>query len=371
MFRSGTKPILTLETDGGEERLFALSEPSADVLALTGGALLGVAPPVEVTVERQGKRYRVEDDRDAEELLENERVRLKPRLDAGKTDIPFLKDYPLTRADLPCSPGLEDRLLMDEDALDGAAILESLRKEGYFFIRLSNESFSIVRQAFDSSADFFEKEERKACQPTTSCCQVTGHQKLAHNIGWRAVDGLKKEFFVYRQGDAVVDPKLVPKAMCAPLCDALLVIGKVLERAMRKMLLSLGKSEEEIGELLAGCLDPVSELRDVPFCSFIEIFKYDCTSRAKREGKEDCFNLSCPSHRDTGLFTAIPRSRGTCAGGLEVFNWKSGDWHSTEDVMGEKVRIFFFFVFLFARSEVSILRSWWCLQERCFRGSLV
>ena len=164
--------------------------------------------------------------------------------------------------------------------------------------------------------------------------------KLAPHLGYRGTE-LRKELLVYRKS---LVKKLPPELVCME--TELERLGTLVLEIMKEILKTLGKDIGTLDQALDYVAPSKSEL---PFNSFIEVFRYDMTPGrfvswgslcgTKRnqvepvelgtgnQVEQDKYRIACGEHRDTGLLTVIPFSTFP---GLEVFNWSTGKWHMEE-----------------------------------------
>lgn len=353
MFRGGAKPVLRCRTDTSPAftRIGSLEKPSLDYLLVLGRTLFPDLGRSSCFVVRSDDgTYGLCDDRDCEELQNDDIV----VFGSPPSVLPALKDFPLSRCMLPCNiqaaPGTL-RLNENEVLSCGPLMLRAVQSDGYFFVRLEEQTMEFVRGVVTEAAAFFGGEEKKRVGRyggERGGCQMEGHAlQLAHNLGYKNVEGLKKEFYVYRRAEEVktqnkVDWEVDPLRL--KMKDALLGIGRVLRAAAKAMLIAHGTREDDADLKLEGCLDSLKEEKEIGFSSFIEVFQYDCSAGDDLDEnilrQEQKYRLSCGEHRDTGILTGIPKSVGDAVG-LEMFNWRFGHWFREEQWMESSEMVVF------------------------------
>ena len=337
MYRSGSCPTIKLRF-GNEMRAVQLtSPPSLSMLQLTAKGLFVVPSEEEhvLLVCRGELTLVLSDSRDLEELQNGELVELRAADSADTAALPVLRDYPLSREDMPCQISTASEMMRFDFrniAGNGPAMLEALKTKGYFVIDCIPQRD--IQHAFDVGSDFFSLpiSDKNVFARANSCS--ASHMKLAQNLGYKQT-ALRKELYVYRQAEQVVTDLPFPTELSKALRVALLDMGGMLRECLKAILPSRNVS---------GMLDPLTSAAHVGFSSFIEIFKYDCSSGRnvpQFQSLDRKYRISCSEHRDTGVLTAIPRSQGSVNVGLEVFDWSSGGWRSVEEDLPEDSAIVF------------------------------
>ena len=344
MFRSG-EPARLIVNYEGQRNIALLQNPTMHSLRSTVAAVIPTLTEFDglcFYVKRDGIEFALEDERDLEELggilkLAHERENVYV-IKKSIVQRPGLRQFPLKRDMIPALFNISKQvpIFVEGERKHGSEMMEALRKHSFFKIKLRKETLECIEETFKATIDFFENEspetKMKYAGSTTS--------RLAPNFGYRATS-LQKEYFVFRNTTTLSDSlpgKLVSlKKGFDSMCS-------VLRQCMEDMLCgSLDWSEEKACAALSNALDPIdvaANEKHIKSSSFTEVFKYDCTTNISFGDGVDRYKVLCSEHRDTSLLTMIPKFKGS-EGGLEAFDWSTGQWHCIENDLEEDEAIVF------------------------------
>lgn len=323
MIKSITKPMIKSTTLNAP---ITLNRPMLFELyiALTTIGINNV-PQKQLSVIRNKISYKIENDRDVEELGGSIGEEI---LYVDNIHQPFqnLANIILTSQDIEAASNdkPKDELIVfpNERNLCGDEIVYALQKYGYFKLRLSQDERDIVLEAFKTMKEFCQNlstKKNKFIQPSIGNMQP--------QFGYRSTK-LNKEYFVCRNvHDNLKQSLQFPNKHFE---DAMMkwyhMIGRISQTLMKSILVDgLKYNENQVDQLLDGTLDPAETLDTFGFSSMTEIFRYDCTSTSC---SENGYRIPCGDHRDVSLLTIIPKCMGPP--GLQVFNWQ-GFWQAVEN----------------------------------------
>ena len=106
-------------------------------------------------------------------------------------------------------------------------------------------------------------------------------------------------------------------------------LGYLCQDMLRLLLSSLDVAADKIDAVLHDTLAPARDSLSLGHTSVMELFCYRSASAQPRSAAEtEAGCLPCSIHTDASLLTLIPRSVGPA--GLEIFNWRAGDWQAVE-----------------------------------------
>merc|ERR1712137_97450 len=342
MFRSNEEPFLVCSFPNGYKSIIRLKESTIAALTIAVIGIMGPEPEVFQQYQeakklffhiiREEKCWKITDNRDVEELAGNstQREEIHVRFHSGDDENTWapLRQFPLPRSWVPCCGPVPNIPIFQENALDGAQIVQSLATNGYFRIQFTPETVECIKRTFESTKEFFAQPQEYKNQFSGS---TTG--RLAPFFDYRSTS-LSKEFFVFRNTELFETPNEL-KA----LLNGFLAMGNLLKNVMQVVFEHLGWEQEDIDKALSEMIDPVTDQQVLLHSSFTEVFRYDCSPSVELP-EEPRYRISCGEHRDTSLLTIIPKFEGVCEG-LEVYNWGTGQWHCEEECMKENEAIVF------------------------------
>jgi isopenicillin N synthase-like dioxygenase len=197
--------------------------------------------------------------------------------------------------------------LMTASAAECAILCDSLRSNGYIFVRITEEELAIHRRSRQAISEFWNlpvDEKNKYYIGDSS-----------RRWGYRRLEYLNKEYFKIRKTHGMTWP------VDGVLKQLAIAEYEMFNSVLKKLLRGVGRHigfDSELENMLN--YPPSLPLDRENATSFSEAFMYG-------ENPTDQYVEPCPMHSDMGLLTIIPPGDGPPA--LELFSWQHG-WQNVE-----------------------------------------